>query len=70
MINKIQELISELNARKSEAEEMAEINYKCGHYGIGGLYKERLKAYDFCIQELTLLLNSGSENSGKKDGGS
>ncbi len=56
-MNKIQQLIDELKSRKSEADKMDEINTKCGHYGIAVCYQQRSKAYDFCIQELTLLLS-------------
>ena len=53
----IELLINKLEDRKKEADEMCEINYKCGHYGIGGIYKERSKAYDFCILKLLTILN-------------
>lgn len=56
-MNKIQQLIDELQSRKSEADKMDELNTKCGHYGIAVCYQQRSKAYDFCIQELTLLLS-------------
>ena len=53
----IELLIIKLDDRKKDADGMCEINYKCGHYGLGGIYKERSKAYDFCIHKLLTILN-------------
>lgn len=57
MLKKLQQLLEELEARKSEAQRMDDACTKVGHFGIATCYKQRVDAYDFCIQELTQILS-------------